>query len=222
MRDPSYQGFKGVFESPDAAQAYRDERFSRSRRWRWTDRRERSLVEGFLSALPRGARLLDLPCGSGRLVPLFQKAKMGFVGADVAWPMLRLARQWIGEPALIKADALALPFRRGAFDGVISVRLLHRIRERELRGQMLREMARVTRGPILVTYYARWNVRGIQRWLRGKYPGLSLEEMRRDALEAGLRVSRATPLRRWTQQQWFLILEREPPAVTSLKSKVPR
>ena len=222
MTDPSYQGFKGVFESEDAAAAYQDERFSRSRRWRWTDRRERSLVEKFLATLPRGSRFLDLPCGSGRLAPLVRKAEMGYVGADVALPMLRLAQQSLGPLALLKADALALPFRQRAFDGVISVRLLHRIRSREVRVQMLREIARVSRGPILTTYYARWNLRGIQRWIRGKYPGLSLEEMREDASQAGLRVSRAIPLRRWTQQQWFLLLEQGPSAVTGLKSKVPR
>ncbi len=208
MTDPSYQGFKGVFESQDAAAAYQDERFTRSRRWRWTDRRERSLVEKFLATFPRGSRLLDLPCGSGRLAPLFQKAEMGYVGADVALPMLRLVQQSLGPLALLKADALALPFRQRAFDGVISVRLLHRIRSREVRVQMLREMARVGLGAILVTYYARWNLRGIQRRIRGKYPGLGLEEMREDARQAGLRVSRAIPLRRWTQQQWFLLMER--------------
>jgi hypothetical protein len=124
--------------------------------------------------------------------------------------MVRLARKNLAGGSLLGADALNLPFPPGRFDFLTSVRLLHRIRERQTRVAMLREMSRVTAGPLVVTYYARWNLRGIQRWLKGKDPGLSQGEVLRDVRMAGLRVSRSIPARRWTQQQWFFVLEKCP------------
>lgn len=207
MAGPSYDRFKERWTTRTSAEAYRQGRFSRSRRWRWTDRQERALVGRFLHALPLGSRVLDVPCGAERFVPLFRASKIQLVGVDISSQMLRVAREAFGPLALLQADVLHLPCLGRSFDGLIAVRLLHRIRERGVRVAMLREMARVARGPILVTYYARWNLRGLQRWVRGKHPGLSLREIRRDIQEAGLRVRAATPLRRWTQQQWFFQLE---------------
>lgn len=209
MSDTSYDRFKHRYETGDQAVAYRDERFTRSRRWQRIDRREQAVVRNFLAGLPRGASVLDLPCGAGRLAPLAAEAGLRYTGADVALPMLALARKALGDDAsLVAADAMALPMPDGAFDALVSVRLFHRIRERQARAAMLREMARVTAGPILVTYYLRWNLRGVRKWLSGKFPGLSRAEIAADARAAGLRVAQFIPLGRFTEQQCFVRLER--------------
>jgi SAM-dependent methyltransferase len=207
VKDGSYGHFKGVWETPEIAEAYRDERFSRSRRWRWTDHRERRIVTRFLSVFPAGTRGLDIPCGAGRFFPVFREIGLHHVGADVSPAMVRLVPTLNGSRSALTADALSLPFAADSFNFILSIRLLHRIHDSTIRVRMLREMARVSRGPLLVTYYSRWNLRGIQRWLRGKHPGVSLSEVRRDADTAGLHVREAVPLRRWTQQQWFFVLD---------------
>lgn len=207
MKGGGYEEFRGTWRTKRTAESYRDRRFSSSRRWRWTDLRERSIVAQFLSRLPAGALILDIPCGAGRLAGLCVEANMDYVGADVSLPMLGLAREAIPGSSLLCADAGQLPFRARLFDAVTAVRLLHRIRGREVRVRMLKEMARVTHGPLLVTYYLRWNIRGVQRWLRGRYPGVTLRDILLDARCAGLQLSRAIPLRRWTQQEWFFVLE---------------
>jgi tRNA (uracil-5-)-methyltransferase TRM9 len=210
MSEESYRRFKGVWAEPEVAAAYRDDRFSRSRRWRWTDRREQSILGGFLAGFEAGSRGLDVPCGTGRLAPLFRRAGLLYAGGDVSMSMLQLARQREGHGIVLGADALELPFRPDAFDFLTAVRLLHRIRAHGIRVAMLREMARVTRGPLIVTYYARWNLRGVQRWLKGKDPGLSLGRIMADFRGADLRLRCRIPLRRWTQQQWFFVLEKTP------------
>ncbi|MGQ9653661.1 MAG: class I SAM-dependent methyltransferase [Thermodesulfobacteriota bacterium] len=207
MKSNGYEDFRGTWRTKRSAQSYKDRRFSSSRRWRWTDRRERLIVAQFLSSLPERALVLDIPCGAGRLAGPWVEANMDYVGADVSLSMLGLAREVIPGSSLLCADAGQLPFRAGLFDAVTAVRLLHRIRDRDVRVRMLKELARVTHGPILVTYYLRWNIRGVQRWLRGGYPGLTLRGIMLDACCAGLEVSRAVPLRRWTQQEWFFVLE---------------
>jgi|Deesub1362A_J573_1020465.scaffolds.fasta_scaffold00185_26 SAM-dependent methyltransferase len=208
-RRTTYRRFREVWESPRQAEAYRDDRFSRSRRWRWTDRREKEIVAAHLSGFSPGSLVLDIPCGAGRLAPSFRGKGVVHIGADVSQSMVRVAQRTHRLSQLVVADALSLPFREKAFDGVVAVRLLHRIQEEEIRVRMLREMARICKGPLLVTYYARWNLRGIQRWLRGKAPGLSLRRIRNDAEEAGLEILRSHPLRRFSQQQWFFTMARK-------------
>ena len=207
--DASYDRFKERYATASEAEAYRDERFARSPRWRRIDRREQAIVAEFLASLPEGAWAVDLPCGAGRLAHLFGRAGVRYVGADVALPMAHLARRALGDAAgLLGADAMALPFADRAFDALVSVRLFHRITEAETRAAMLREMARVVRGPILATYYTRWNLRGIRKWLAGKFPGLPVAAIRDDARRAGLRVAHITRLGRLTEQQCFVRLER--------------
>jgi SAM-dependent methyltransferase len=208
MREGSYHRFKGIWNTHIKAVAYRNGRFSHSRKWLWIDRQERAIVAQFLSTLPKGSQVLDIPCGAGRLVSLFQEAGITYFGADISFSMVNLAKDIFDSIPFLLADAMRLPFIEGEFDALISVRLLHRIQEQELRVKMLTEMARIVHGPLLVTYYTRWNLRGIKRWLRGKDPGLTLPQIHQDACLAGLGISRAIPLLRWTQQQWFFRMER--------------
>jgi len=69
----------------------------------------------------RPGRVLDLATGSGDLALAIRRACPGtpVVGADFCVPMLEIARDK-SVPALVQADALALPFRDGVF-GAVSV-----------------------------------------------------------------------------------------------------
>lgn len=205
MGTTTYDKFKRRYGTEADAETYRDQRFRRSRRWRKIDQSEQRMVSEFLARQRRGSWVLDIPCGTGRLAPLFAAAGVRHSGADIALPMLKLARASLGPAApLAAADALALPFADGAFDAVISVRLFHRITERDGRARMLREMARVSRGSILATYYLRANLRGLRKMLSGKFAGLSRADLDADARAAGLRIVRTTPLGRLTEQQCFV------------------
>ncbi len=95
-----------------------------------------------------GQRLLDLGCGLGDDV-LALAERVGpsgsVVGADVSEAMIEEARRRAppGLPVSFQvADARALPFEDGAFDGVRSERLLMHVPETS---RVLSEMARVTR-----------------------------------------------------------------------------
>jgi demethylmenaquinone methyltransferase/2-methoxy-6-polyprenyl-1,4-benzoquinol methylase len=65
--------------------------------------------------LPAGARVLDLACGTGDLCIELDNARHRPVGLDFAFAMLEHSRAWA---PLVQADALALPVRDGAVDGV--------------------------------------------------------------------------------------------------------
>lgn len=105
--------------------------------WQW----QRMALEG----LPRDALILELGCGTGRL--LAQRLAEGpAVGIDMAMPMLRQARRRLagrpgGVPVLV-ADAGRLPFADGTFAAAISTGVLTAIPDVR---PALREVRRVVR-----------------------------------------------------------------------------
>ncbi|MEJ5377812.1 MAG: methyltransferase domain-containing protein [bacterium] len=223
--EESYSRFRSIWTDPLEAIAYREARFSRSRRWRWTHRKEMQAVIRFLVSTPETGPGLDVPCGAGRLLPCFERVGRRWLGVDVSLAMARLAKATGKGPSVV-ADATALPFRQGVFAFAVCMRLLHRIRQRTIRLKILGELGRLCTGPMLLSYYTRWNLRGIQRWIRGKYPGLSLKEIRGELKEAGLEIIQEMPLRRITQQQWLIVVKAassapRPPLTTLTQAQRP-
>jgi demethylmenaquinone methyltransferase/2-methoxy-6-polyprenyl-1,4-benzoquinol methylase len=79
------------------------------------DRRWRRRAIGVLS-LPRDARVLDVACGTGDLCEDLASVGHHATGIDLSEGMLAAART---TAPLVRGDAEALPFRDGAFDGVV-------------------------------------------------------------------------------------------------------
>ena len=78
---------------------------------RWRAQAVRSL------ALPPGALVLDLACGTGDLCRDVAQAGGRAVGADLSLGMLEWART---AAPLVQADAVSLPLASGRFDGLVS------------------------------------------------------------------------------------------------------
>ena len=68
-----------------------------------------------LLALPRGALVLDVACGTGDLCCELSSKGLRPVGLDMSWGMLAAARRCA---PLVQGDALALPVRDASCDGV--------------------------------------------------------------------------------------------------------
>jgi dolichol-phosphate mannosyltransferase len=99
----------------------------------WQRRRHRHLRD----LVGGGQRILDVGCGSSRLL---SSLPGGSVGVDRVMGKLRRARRF--ERDLVRADAVALPFPDGVFDGVVASQL---IEEAPADGRALAEMLRVVR-----------------------------------------------------------------------------
>jgi len=101
-------------------------------------------------ALPAGLGgagvVADVGCGNG--LYLAELARRGYgrrlIGADLSPGMLRAARQRTGRPgpALVAADAAALPLRDSSADLTLAMHMLYHVPEPEV---ALRELRRVTR-----------------------------------------------------------------------------
>jgi SAM-dependent methyltransferase len=97
----------------------------------------------------------DVPCGTGKLIPVLRELALPAVGGDVSGQMLAIARQGAVAAAapwtFARMDITRLPFPDEAFDAVICLRLLHRVPQ-EVKVAALREMLRVSRRYAVVSY----------------------------------------------------------------------
>jgi demethylmenaquinone methyltransferase/2-methoxy-6-polyprenyl-1,4-benzoquinol methylase len=90
-------------------------------------------------ALPAGARVVDLACGTGDLCRDLRAAGLRPTGVDFAFAMLANART--GAP-LVQADAQRLPFPDASFDGATSGFALRNLTSLDV---FFGELARVVR-----------------------------------------------------------------------------
>jgi ubiquinone/menaquinone biosynthesis C-methylase UbiE len=96
------------------------------------------------------------------------------IGVDISASMLQQAQQrHAARLGLVQADIERLPFMNNAVDAVVSYRLMAHL-PGPVRQTALREMARVTQGPLIINYHlsgtsALWALNRVMRQ-RGPYP----------------------------------------------------
>ncbi|MFN9946776.1 MAG: class I SAM-dependent methyltransferase [Planctomycetota bacterium] len=101
----------------------------------------------------RGASVLDLPCGAGRLWPLLtDEFSARVLQADGSLAMLREAAAGHGGTPQALADALAMPFADRCVDGVVSFRFLHHL-DRTASDRVIAECCRVARSFVVVSFF---------------------------------------------------------------------
>jgi len=194
------------------ASEYESRRFARPLA-RLKHRRDVALVLALLGEVPRVSRVLDLPSGTGRLLPALHAAGFRALGADVALEMMRAGRRLNAEhAALVQADATKLPFRSRAFDAVVSLRFLFHLSPDERRA-CLAEMRRVTSdGVVLGEVRYRWNLKQGGRWLRSRLglaaryrPSEGRAEIEQALAEAGLELVHLRPVSRLFSDKAFFL-----------------
>jgi ubiquinone/menaquinone biosynthesis C-methylase UbiE len=85
------------------------------------------IIDAFvrLSALPPGARVADIGCGSGAFTTLLAERGYRATGLDISPKLIALARRKFPDIEFIEGDAEKLPFDDGSFDGVLLSGLIH-------------------------------------------------------------------------------------------------
>jgi SAM-dependent methyltransferase len=126
---------KEHYKRGDVAQEYHAA-FTRDRGWKaWRHRvvaeSERDAVRRLLGRVAHG-RVLDLPCGTGKLAPVFAELGSTVTGCDISPDMLALAeREYAlrGVPSRLQVcDAERIVETLGErFDVAVCLRLLHRV-----------------------------------------------------------------------------------------------
>ena len=96
-----------------------------------------------VAAPKRGMRVLDVGCGTGAQLAIYEQAGCEVYGIDLSQSMLRIARTKLSEQAVLTSgDATRMPFPDQAFDLVISSLFLHQL-DAGVRSVALEEAKRV-------------------------------------------------------------------------------
>jgi ubiquinone/menaquinone biosynthesis C-methylase UbiE len=208
-----------AYQSTATATAYDGERFA-SRAGATFDRLEKRAIAGVLEGAlgrDRTARLLDVPCGTGRITELL--LGMGFVvlGGDISEAMIGAAREkckaYAGQVAFQRMDLERLDLPAESFDLVTCVRLMHHLDSGE-REAVLKELARVSRRWVLVNVSYSSRYYRLRRAIkRGLGQGVSRQsstwgEIEREARAAGLRVYQRRFIAPWLSEDMVLLFEK--------------
>lgn len=197
-----------AWTTPDVAD-YERTRY-RSLDQRIVDRLERRSLGELVSRILRpGDRVLDVPSGYGRLTGIVEGGDRNVVAADISREMLVASRRRASSDSVrhCGADALDLPFRDGAFDGAMCVRLVQHLPDAEARARLFGELARVTARWAVVSAYRRAGLHHLQRRLLGRgRMCVALARIRRELTAAGFEVERVSkPLPVLHAQTLFLL-----------------
>jgi SAM-dependent methyltransferase len=150
-------------------------------------RADERMVCRALESLPEGARVLDVPCGTGRISRAL--GARGFQTFAADYSRFMLAESGGAAGSRCRADALRLPFRDGAFEAAVCFRFMQATPV-ELRIHGLRELGRVARR-VVVNYPNVYSLRGLRRFLLGGPPltnRLSEAQVQAEISSAGLSV----------------------------------
>lgn len=204
--------------APGVLDRYRSDaaalRYERRHRTGSRHLREARRLASVLRDVPAGARVLDLPCGAGRMFPLLASLGLRVTGADGSAAMARRARLAAAAHSLVGEvcveDVFHTSFADGAFDAVVCNRLLHHFDEAERRAA-LRELARVSSGPVIVSFFCSLSVVALRARLMqplrthgSRRIAISHRRFERDLAAAGLAAVRAAPVSA-VSQQWYVV-----------------
>ncbi len=158
--EPAYRG--RIKYTPEKAQAYQHCKPGKMLA-------ELLLVERAFGVIPRG-RVLDAPCGGGRVTLMLAKKGYEMVSGDLSESMIEIARENMSAAGLKipveRQDVEKLTFADQSFDSVVSFRLFHHFPNVEIRQRVVRELCRVAKGHVAMSYFSPTSFTSIKRRLR--------------------------------------------------------
>jgi SAM-dependent methyltransferase len=190
----------------------------------WVNRREQRLIAQLLEAwyVP-GGTLLDIPCGYGRLAPVYSGFGITARGVDVHHDVvqLMLANHMSGESKRgVCASVFDLPFADNTFDIVLCIRFLHRRYTDAQRQRILGELVRVCRRRIIISYYRFTPLHAVSRHWRGTHGRLApMSGAQWLALiqGCGLQVLDVQSLLPYVHMQTFVVLNKSEAQTTNTR-----
>jgi ubiquinone/menaquinone biosynthesis C-methylase UbiE len=153
--------------------------------------------------------VLDLPCGTGRLLPFLREHGHRVAQGDGAFAMLNEAasRNLRGE-LLLQANALQIPFADGSIDGVVMFRFLHHLPPDAARAAIA-EACRVARQFVVVSFFHPCSMHHVQRRARQLLGtpatrfAMTLSSVKQTASRHGFALHRATAQFPFARDLWL-------------------
>jgi SAM-dependent methyltransferase len=166
--DQTSEAYQQNYQTDQRAAAY-----NAKYRDRWTKRistwREFGLLDRMLRNQGRCNVLLDLPCGGGRLSLSMARYADLLIEADVALGQLRYGRVHGRVPTRqvwMTASGFHIPLRDASVDGTVCARLNHHLPTEAERERLVRELLRVSKRFLIMSFFDYHSPKNILRRLR--------------------------------------------------------
>lgn len=89
--------------------------------------------------------VLDVGCGTGRLVAYLNKHKFRAFGCDISNEAVKAAQNRNKNGSIVKASALDLPFKQKSFDMVVAISLIEHLTPSQV-NQFIKQVKKVLKG----------------------------------------------------------------------------
>ncbi|MEM7193535.1 MAG: class I SAM-dependent methyltransferase [Pseudomonadota bacterium] len=208
--------YEWQYQDASSASAY-DQSFRASARKRQRTRRELAIVETLLGDQQKTGRLLDIPCGGGRLSDPISDACDELIEADIAPAQLALALKRHDQSGIstrvegVVASALNIPLANESVDGVICARLSHHLPDSTERRALLAELLRVARFFVIFSFTDLASIQSLSRKLRGKSlnpSAMSQDEIERIVTSEGAHIKQFMTVSNIGPRHRFVLLEK--------------
>ena len=126
----------------------------------WGRRRVEEVIKKEFAAIPSGARVLDVGCGTGYHVSRLRQMGFDVVGIEPGKDLRETARANNPGVQIDDGDIEAIPFPDGSFDAVLAIEVVRHLPHSPRRS--IQEISRVLRpgGLAIVTAAPRWSLTG--------------------------------------------------------------
>lgn len=211
------EAYQAEYQTVERAAAY-NYGYQRRMHKRFGTRHEWRLIGRHLDKVGDSRVILELPCGGGRITPSFADRADFIIEADIAVGQVRYGRanSDLAVPrAWMTASAFHIPLRDGGVDGTICIRLCHHLPTALERERLFRELMRVSKRFIIVTFFDHHSLKNLTRRMRHPFdrkpPKMTMttDRVAELAREGGWRLIAAPPLNRIASGHRFALLTKD-------------
>jgi ubiquinone/menaquinone biosynthesis C-methylase UbiE len=134
-------------------------------------RAEMRLIDRAFRHIPKTHRVLDVPCGGGRVTVHLSKKGYRMSAADLSENMIEIARQAAPDVTVEKQDVERLTYPDKHFDTIVSFRLFHHFPTPEIRQRAINELCRVAAHNVVLSYFSPVSWTSMKRKIRAARGG---------------------------------------------------
>ena len=133
-------------------------------------RAEMRVLDRAFKLIPKTHKVLDVPCGGGRVTIHLSKKGYEVSAADLSEDMIEIARQALADNKLDcsveRQDVEKFTLGDRSFDTIVSFRLFHHFPNPEIRQRVAKELCRVAAHNVVLSYFSPNSWTSVKRKLR--------------------------------------------------------
>jgi len=187
------------------------------------NKKERKILEKILESIEeKNISVLDIPCGYGRFSELLLKKSLNLTSADVSFPMVLTTRKYspsTNSPHhFLVGDIKHLPLKDNSFGCIVTIRLFQHILHSSARFQILKELHRVAKKFVILSFYRYNFLHSVERWVRcriknvnKKISMLPLGDLEKELSSVGFKVLNLFPVMRYFHAHNIVLLQKLKP-----------